>query len=362
MQSCPKIVEQRAQILCYNGFGFQAPSEIMKDKFALAVIPNEIDIEKIKEKSGSKTLEYAYYLDKIFLTIHWTEYNMKFIILNEILQYHGYTSFTINIINKIRVQKYGDNNIYNVNDSTLEHGIINEYNMMKKHGLDDTIIINTIFKTSIYKSYNWKTVEGKLFCRKLRTSLGKRADNTDSKNNYFNWEIFKNCDFNTLLTTDEKVEVEEEKEVKIEDEEKEVKVEEEKEVKVEEEKEVKVEEEKEVNDEKKGDIKGWDVEVGDDYSMDIDDDIIKEQIQILEDINKRNMIKEKEEDSMVIDDDEEGICLMCMDRKANTIVYPCKCNVICSECSVQLRNTNDSDICFQCRRSIDVKRIEIKND
>lgn len=45
-------------------------------------------------------------------------------------------------------------------------------------------------------------------------------------------------------------------------------------------------------------------------------------------------------------------CIICMDAKANTIVLPCGHTVVCSACSVKLRDTNDARTCVRCRRPI----------
>lgn len=48
--------------------------------------------------------------------------------------------------------------------------------------------------------------------------------------------------------------------------------------------------------------------------------------------------------------DEEDVCVICMEEKPNTLVLPCMCSVVCQKCSKMLENTNDKDICVKCRR------------
>lgn len=45
-------------------------------------------------------------------------------------------------------------------------------------------------------------------------------------------------------------------------------------------------------------------------------------------------------------------CMICLDKAPSTIVLPCEHVVVCTPCSIQLRNTPDRAICVQCRRPI----------
>lgn len=45
-------------------------------------------------------------------------------------------------------------------------------------------------------------------------------------------------------------------------------------------------------------------------------------------------------------------CLICMEKPANTQVFPCGCVVCCSDCSNGLKVTNDAKTCVKCRRKI----------
>jgi hypothetical protein len=52
------------------------------------------------------------------------------------------------------------------------------------------------------------------------------------------------------------------------------------------------------------------------------------------------------------DDQEDEICYICLERKANTQVSPCNHQVVCSICSEGLKGTPDRNICVRCRRGI----------
>ena len=50
--------------------------------------------------------------------------------------------------------------------------------------------------------------------------------------------------------------------------------------------------------------------------------------------------------------EEEDVCMICLVNPPNTMVLPCEHCVVCKECSIQLKNTNDRKICVRCRRPI----------
>lgn len=49
----------------------------------------------------------------------------------------------------------------------------------------------------------------------------------------------------------------------------------------------------------------------------------------------------------------EEDCMICLDKKADTVVVPCMHRVVCASCSESLKATNDAHICCQCRKPID---------
>lgn len=54
-----------------------------------------------------------------------------------------------------------------------------------------------------------------------------------------------------------------------------------------------------------------------------------------------------------VPDDDSGICVICMDALADTIVHPCLHCEVCRACSIRLRDTVDAKVCVRCRRKID---------
>lgn len=62
-------------------------------------------------------------------------------------------------------------------------------------------------------------------------------------------------------------------------------------------------------------------------------------------------IKEPENKKQKVEEEDE-LCMICLDIKPDTMVLPCEHCVVCKECSIGLRNTNDKKTCVRCRRPI----------
>lgn len=63
--------------------------------------------------------------------------------------------------------------------------------------------------------------------------------------------------------------------------------------------------------------------------------------------------KEKNEVEKVKEENDElEECMICFDKPPDTMVLPCEHCVVCRDCSVKLKNTNDHHTCLRCRRSI----------
>lgn len=58
---------------------------------------------------------------------------------------------------------------------------------------------------------------------------------------------------------------------------------------------------------------------------------------------------------VIIDDHDDGLCVVCLDNKANTMVLPCEHCVVCKTCALGLEKTPSRDICVQCQRPIQHK-------
>lgn len=56
-------------------------------------------------------------------------------------------------------------------------------------------------------------------------------------------------------------------------------------------------------------------------------------------------------------ENEKELCIVCMDKEANTMVLPCEHCVVCKECSVQLEKTNNNWSCIKCRQAITHKLV-----
>lgn len=50
--------------------------------------------------------------------------------------------------------------------------------------------------------------------------------------------------------------------------------------------------------------------------------------------------------------EETYTCMVCLDKKADTLVLPCMHSVVCRECSERLKGTSDRNKCLRCRKKI----------
>lgn len=53
------------------------------------------------------------------------------------------------------------------------------------------------------------------------------------------------------------------------------------------------------------------------------------------------------------EDDPDGLCMICMENVADTLAVPCMHRVVCTACSLQLRDTADRAVCCRCRTPIE---------
>ena len=49
---------------------------------------------------------------------------------------------------------------------------------------------------------------------------------------------------------------------------------------------------------------------------------------------------------------EEFLCMICFERPPNTVVNPCKCCVVCEQCSLQLSYSNNEHVRTRCVRCL----------
>ncbi len=81
---------------------------------------------------------------------------------------------------------------------------------------------------------------------------------------------------------------------------------------------------------------------------DIKQEPVIKQEQQEPDTESKTVIKQEQQDPQELNTD----CIICMERPANTSVMPCLHTVVCSECSIGLKHTNDAAICCYCRNHI----------
>lgn len=64
--------------------------------------------------------------------------------------------------------------------------------------------------------------------------------------------------------------------------------------------------------------------------------------------------EEEKTKKLKVSQEEEEDCLICMERPASTLVFPCECKVVCEACSEKLKTTPDVKTCARCRREINM--------
>lgn len=74
-------------------------------------------------------------------------------------------------------------------------------------------------------------------------------------------------------------------------------------------------------------------------------EILDKQVKELEEFDTEKDINDDE-------NEDDNLCLVCMDAPATTTVLPCECRVVCDECSIGLRKTADNATCAKCRNPI----------
>lgn len=206
MESCPGVVKKRAEILHWNGPGFQPLGNL---DFIIARLANEIEkntLEKISLESNAKSIKCIDWISRDYLTIHWSEYHLIDRVLMTLLKngisFSTFTKFGVHFdpdedkeySKEIAESKFVDDQNKHIKDFNLK----NYYFIISSNGK----------RHAILHEFNYSTEKGKNFCRELRQKFkAKRLIKHETcskpeKSNYLDWEIFKNCNLTTLQTID----------------------------------------------------------------------------------------------------------------------------------------------------------------
>jgi hypothetical protein len=203
-QIVPEEFIKRAQLLFCNGFcGYQAPGcGISNDKVAFCWCADlaQEQVEQIKTNSGSTTLIHDDFIGHGYLTVLWNEYNKIPTIFNTMLQL-GLWFKTNN--KAAAIFRPADDPVFSeelMEKKCIEN--VKEILELMPNCLHDSYYI----KDAYLEPWNYKTDEGKEFCKYLRNK--KHLDDLplDHKDNHYLWPIFQNYDPETLLTLPEVVE------------------------------------------------------------------------------------------------------------------------------------------------------------
>lgn len=67
------------------------------------------------------------------------------------------------------------------------------------------------------------------------------------------------------------------------------------------------------------------------------------------------LVEEKAPQIITIDDSEEDTCIVCLNRRANTLFLPCGHSIVCKTCLTEIESTSNRDMCILCRTPITEK-------
>ncbi len=197
---CPHDVFQRGLVLYRNGFsGFESPNNAKKTRFALCLI-EELEpsvIDKIKETTNCLSLKQSFYIQTDYLSVHWTEYDKRFIVLTALLQM-GYSFQAQTKTQPFFSPKEGDKEF---TLELLERKSIaqcKEFLRLKEINKNKPALENFI-DDSFCEEWNYITPEGKAFAKELREGV-KKWKYDKKRENFYKDPLFQHYDPNTLLS------------------------------------------------------------------------------------------------------------------------------------------------------------------
>lgn len=89
----------------------------------------------------------------------------------------------------------------------------------------------------------------------------------------------------------------------------------------------------------------------DNYGCENADDVdVHDNVDVCDDV-ANNVQNDNNKVILVVEDDDKT-CMVCLDALPDTTVLPCMHCVVCANCSEGLKATNDRKTCVQCRREI----------
>jgi hypothetical protein len=150
----------------------------------------DYNVPRIREITGSSTVDIDCFIGRSYLKLHWTEYSLRFNVLNACL------SLGINFRTPGWLSVHFDSTVdSHFTQAALERKLISLFK--------STVNLNMSVSTSEYEKFydiwNWQTAEGKAFCQLICETHRVPFKSHDHKENYFNWPLFKDCDFDTLM-------------------------------------------------------------------------------------------------------------------------------------------------------------------
>ena len=191
LPECPADVRKRADTLYLDSFrGFQRD----RDRFIICW-PGEKELEEklviIKQKVPALTLALGDWTGRDYFSVHWTEYNKIVPILDTMLKL-GYS---------FQTQTKGMPSFDPAKDreftfELLERKVIAQTSQLACDQL------YFLISDAHCDDWNYTTSNGKALARRLRDQCLGHCYYTN-RTNFYNLDIFKNCDMSTLTSIEE---------------------------------------------------------------------------------------------------------------------------------------------------------------
>lgn len=193
-------IKNRAAILFHNAFGFYQPNNT-NHCFIIAKLQEELtdgELSLIREKTDCQYINQIEWLGRSFLTLDYKDHNKRDRIFNCLLE----LSIPFSTYNNLEATFNKKNNDNRYTDVQAELKSIENFDCLKN--ISERLALDSFNKHAFLHEWNWKSDQGKNFCRRLRKMLNKpEYCGKPEKHDYRLWDIFKDVNFDTLMTNEE---------------------------------------------------------------------------------------------------------------------------------------------------------------
>ena len=259
----------------------------------------------IKSKTASQTVKVNGWLGRRYCSIHYSEWNHIPDVLNSILD----LGHSISLISKFihSTFKPGEKfSLITFEQHTIRalQDVINQPEIFTKYYIAEHLFHKESDFCPLLEYYNWITDEGRAFCRKMRQYFNVPdldSDYGSLEYKFFEWPKYRDaCAKYGILQASSWA--------------------------------------KYTPKYPNGNIA---------VSQDFINQCINPQSSISE---VEHSVQEAECENI----GKESECMVCLENKPNTIVFPCMHQCVCMQCSTELEQTNNKSNCIKCRQEINL--------